>query len=107
MTPDAQPLEIALTEQKQLLITWSDGERREYAIRQLRDECPCAHCNAARQNPKPKPLLSVIDPREAAPLRIAALRPVGNYAYAIDFSDGHNSGIFTIEQLRVLGRVVE
>lgn len=107
MSPDAQPVEIALTEQKQLLIVWSDGERREYSIRQLRDECPCAHCNAARQKPKPKPLLAVIDPREAAPLRIAALRPVGNYAYAIDFSDGHNSGIFTIEQLRGLGRVVE
>jgi len=107
MSPDAQPTAIALTEQKQLLITWSDGERREYAIRQLRDACPCAHCNSARQNPKPKPMLMVIDPREAAPLRIASLRPVGNYAYAIDFSDGHNSGIFTIDQLRGLGRVVE
>jgi len=28
---------------------------------------------------------------EAQPLRITAMKPVGNYAYSIDFSDGHNT----------------
>jgi DUF971 family protein len=28
---------------------------------------------------------------------------MGNYAYAIAFSDGHSSGIFSLELLRQLG----
>jgi DUF971 family protein len=31
------------------------------------------------------------------------MKPVGNYAYAISFSDGHDTGIYTIEYLRELG----
>jgi DUF971 family protein len=31
---------------------------------------------------------------------------VGNYAYSIAFSDGHDTGIFTLEFLRELGTVV-
>ena len=29
--------------------------------------------------------------------------PVGNYAYQIDFSDGHKTGIYSLELLRELG----
>ena len=31
------------------------------------------------------------------------MTPVGHYAYCIDFSDGHNTGIFTLESLREMG----
>jgi DUF971 family protein len=31
------------------------------------------------------------------------MRPVGNYAYNIAFSDGHDSGIFTFDHLFQLG----
>ncbi len=54
----------------------------------------------AAQPPNP---LQVLSPAEARPLKIAALKPVGNYAYAIDFSDGHDTGIYTLELLRALG----
>jgi DUF971 family protein len=40
---------------------------------------------------------------EARPLTILGMRPVGNYAYSISFSDGHDTGIFTLELLRSLG----
>ena len=33
----------------------------------------------------------------------AAMKPVGHYAYSIDFSDGHDTGIYTLESLRELG----
>ncbi len=33
------------------------------------------------------------------------MKPTGRYAYAIDFSDGHDTGIFTLESLRELGSV--
>jgi DUF971 family protein len=31
------------------------------------------------------------------------MKPVGNYAYSIEFSDGHDTGIFTLENLRDMG----
>jgi len=47
--------------------------------------------------------LPIIDLTAAQPLKITSLRPVGHYAYAISFSDGHNTGIYTLEHLRRLG----
>jgi DUF971 family protein len=37
------------------------------------------------------------------PLAITGMQPVGQYAYKIVFSDGHDSGIYTLEYLRELG----
>jgi DUF971 family protein len=31
------------------------------------------------------------------------MEPVGNYAYSIRFSDGHDTGIYTFELLQALG----
>jgi len=36
-------------------------------------------------------------------VRAAGMQPLGNYAYHIDFSDGHNTGIYSLEYLRQLG----
>ena len=40
------------------------------------------------------------------PLTISKMEPVGNYAYSIEFSDGHGTGIYTLELLRGLGHDV-
>jgi DUF971 family protein len=34
------------------------------------------------------------------------MEPQGRYAYGIHFSDGHNTGIYTLESLRELGTTV-
>jgi DUF971 family protein len=34
------------------------------------------------------------------------MTPVGNYAYGIAFSDGHDTGIYTVDYLRELGTAV-
>ena len=83
-------------------ITWSDGRRSVYPPRLLRDACPCATCREQRAAPRPPPLLPVLAPAELAPLAVTSMRPVGQYAYAIGFSDGHASGIYTFEYLREL-----
>jgi len=100
------PTKLERRGDEELLIAWSDGELRQYLVSQLRSECPCATCRERRSGDQQKPgtELPVLSPQEARPLRIAAMRPVGNYAYNIEFSDGHNSGIFTFEFLRELGR---
>jgi DUF971 family protein len=46
--------------------------------------------------------LPVLSPADVAPLAITEMRPVGQYAYAIGFSDGHSSGIYTLDYLREL-----
>jgi DUF971 family protein len=101
---DAYPTNLSLTPAGRLRIEWSDGLRREYAVQELRDRCPCATCREKRA--EPPPLLPVMKIEEARPLKIAAMKPVGNYAYSIEFSDGHDSGIFTLELLRELGEEV-
>ena len=88
-----------------LLIRWSDGQSRSYTIRELRESCPCATCREKRrQPPAASNPFTVLSPAEAQPLKLLGMTPVGNYAYALKFSDGHDTGIFTLEQLRVLGR---
>lgn len=97
------PQSLALKDQRLLVITWSDGQERHYTAKGLREACPCANCREERRNPKPAPMLAVLKPEEARPLVIENMHPVGSYAYAIQFSDGHNTGIFTLDHLRELG----
>ena len=111
---DAQPVNLALRGEDRLLIEWSDGQKREYTFRQLRDMCPCATCREKRSQPpqqaaKPGPglmSLPVLSAAEARPLKVLEMKPVGSYAYAIHFSDGHNTGIYTLEFLRELGHEI-
>jgi DUF971 family protein len=99
-----QPTKLELIPGGLLRITWSDGIMRDYPPRELRDKCPCATCREERNAPSPSPLeLPIVTEAQTQPLRITAMKQVGNYAYSIDFSDGHNTGIYTLESLRELG----
>ena len=91
-----------------LTATRGPHQGREYTFRELRDSCPCATCREKRgEAPKPASLLPVLSAAETQPLAIAKMEPVGNYAYSIEFSDGHNTGIYTLDLLRQLGREIE
>jgi len=103
----ALPTGLEKRADQKLLISWSDGTRREYTFRELRDACPCATCREKRSAPpQPANLLNVLSPAEARPLAIEGMKPVGNYAYSVEFSDGHDTGIYTFEFLQSLGRLV-
>ena len=107
----AIPTDLKIVDGK-LQIAWSDGETRGYAFSELRDACPCATCREKRKEaaspsqPASAVLLPVLSAEEARPLAINGMQPVGNYAYTISFSDGHDTGIFTFDLLRQLGEVV-
>ncbi|XZE32116.1 gamma-butyrobetaine hydroxylase-like domain-containing protein [Pirellulaceae bacterium SH501] len=101
-----RPKSLKLSPRKSLEIEWDDGKVLDYPFRHLRDSCPCATCKEKKRASEGKPSnpLAILSPSETVPLAIADMRPVGNYAYNIGFSDGHTSGLFTIEYLRQIGR---
>ncbi|MHB0955333.1 MAG: DUF971 domain-containing protein [Pirellulaceae bacterium] len=101
------PTSLKIVDERTLQIDWSDGQVRRYSFAELRESCPCATCreNRTHQAASANPLqLTVLSPAEARPIRVQSMRPVGNYAYSIAFSDGHDSGIFTFELLLNLGQ---
>jgi DUF971 family protein len=101
---NVHPTALKLQDGNRLLIEWSDGARREISFSELRAKCPCATCREKRNAPPaPASSLPVLSAAEARPLKVEGMRPVGNYAYAIAFSDGHDTGIYTLEFLRELG----
>jgi DUF971 family protein len=87
----------------QLAIEWSDGHRSVYSWRHLRQNCPCASCkeNVGRAV-EPFHILTAKELAATTPLAPLSVSPVGHYAYKISWSDGHDSGIYTIEALRSL-----
>ncbi|MCC9656028.1 DUF971 domain-containing protein [Rhodopirellula halodulae] len=108
------PTSIQREGERGIRIEWNDGEVSTWTARELRDTCPCATCREKRgetgghqaftvtdANAPAKPMgLPVLSAAEARPLTIDGMQPVGTYAYNIRFSDGHSSGLFTLERLR-------
>ncbi|HUG69091.1 MAG TPA: DUF971 domain-containing protein [Pirellulaceae bacterium] len=99
------PTKLQLLDDTHLLIGWSDGHSRRYTFGELRRSCPCATCREKRKTPAP--LLRVLTAEEAVPLKILGMKPVGNYAYSINFSDGHDTGIYSFTMLLEFGEIVE
>ena len=109
-TPDdLLPVRLEKTENRELLIQWSDSMEQTVSFRKLRDNCRCAHCTEKRMEPahessagekKLSNSLPVLSLEETMPLDIVAMSPVGNYAYIIQFSDGHTAGIYSYVLLR-------
>jgi DUF971 family protein len=105
------PIRLEKTDDRCLLIQWSDELEQSIQFRRLRDNCRCANCikkGMESQGASPTGeqkftnVLPVLSLAETVPLDIVEMHPVGNYAYNIHFSDGHRAGIFTFELLRSL-----
>lgn len=101
-------------------IVWADHHASHYDFAYLRQECPCAMCNDERQKKAQgqekdaqlkkehsgagtaaslsSPLLPMYKPK----LTATAAHAVGNYALQIDFNDGHATGIFSFDFLRMI-----
>jgi DUF971 family protein len=97
------PTALRLTDDRSLVIEWSDGQQRKYRVKALRDACPCATCREKRSAPQDPLTLPTLNTGQLQPLSILGMKPVGNYAYTIAFSDGHDTGIYSFELLRELG----
>ena len=104
---DTLPTKIEFTGEDRIVIQWSDGVKREYSFGELRAACPCATCRqpspAAEESNKPA---AATGAGEHPAVTVSGMTPAGNYAYRVEFSDGHRTGIFSLQLLRTLGREV-
>ena len=90
------PTTIKRLGKESLDITWSDGHRSLFPNRYLRDNCPCASCREGT----PRRVLPVVgNPGEIYPIQIGV---VGRYAISIQWSDRHDTGIYSYDTLRQL-----
>src|SRR5947209_19226188 len=100
-----EPEHIAISKSKGIQIDWKDGHHSTYKLGYLRDECPCATCTGAHgTTPQKSAYSSAPAPNPfqlyTPALKMLGVEPVGNYAIRIDWSDGHNTGIYSYDHLR-------
>lgn len=93
---DVEPPEtIDVAENGDVRIVWNGGRDVTLSAVKLREACPCASCveeGTGRKLLNPATIPAFIRP--------AKIVPVGNYAVQIEWSDGHNTGIYTWQTLR-------
>jgi len=89
-------------DQKELTVQWGDGHVSAYPLAYLRTHCPCAGCRHQREQAQSGGLLvlptNVLNASDA----IESIAPVGRYGLQPQWTDGHNTGIFTFDFLRGL-----
>lgn len=98
--PETTPTRIEQSSPTALRIDWGDGCSFDYPVRALRIACACAHCVDEWTG------ANLLDP-DTIPEDIhpVSVQSVGRYAIQIQWSDGHDTGIYTFERLRELADV--
>ncbi|RMG45194.1 MAG: DUF971 domain-containing protein [Acidobacteria bacterium] len=92
------PRAIEIFPNGEIGIAWSDGREDIHPPARLRRACPCAECvdeltGRRRYDPA----------RIPDDLRATGWKAVGGYGVRFDWSDGHDTGIYSFEYLRALG----
>ncbi len=91
------PTSIRQSGPHELEIAWQDGHVSRYPVAFLRRACRCAACVDEWTG------AALLDPSQVPDdVRPVTVKPVGNYAIHISWSDGHESGIYSFEHLRRL-----
>jgi len=98
MSAAIQPVRIGRRDPARVVIEWADGHTSSFSTAALRRMCPCAQCVHELTGK------ALLDPATVPDDLIQRdVRLVGNYAIAVQFADGHNTGIYTFTRLREEG----
>ena len=90
----------ALSDERVLAVTWGD-RKADFPFAFLRGQCACAMCVNEWTGE------AILDPATIPEdIAIETMELVGSYALRINWTDGHNSGLFTWERLQELSRGV-
>ena len=92
-----EAIQIVEESATEVSIKWSDDTESRFTAAQLRRACPCAGCINEWTGEK------MLDPAKIADdLTFRNIGIVGRYALNFDFSDGHETGIFSFKYLKDL-----
>ena len=93
-----RPVKIKVREKEFLDIKWDNGVLKSIKLSNLRHNCPCAICNAEKDEWGSK----YIPIYTKEQLTITKISMVGTYAISIEWKDGHNTGLYDFEYLQSL-----
>lgn len=92
-----EPTQIIEESDREISIRWSDDAETRYFAPELRRACPCASCVNEWTGEK-----ILRDESVPEDLNFSSIAVVGRYALNFNFSDNHNSGIYSFQYLRKL-----
>ncbi len=81
----------------ELSIKWKDGTSHKYSLLMLRKQCPCANCRGGHSAD------SVRTTEHITEARVVSWKKVGRYALQLTWSDNHDLGMYTYDELRRAG----
>ena len=88
---------LELLEPNRMLVVWGDGHESLYPYVTLRRACPCARCVDEWTGKQ------LLDAGRVPPnIKVLGWSRTGHYGVSLRFSDGHATGIYTLERLRAL-----
>lgn len=87
------PDTIEVTEEE-LQITWKDGFLSKFPLLDLRKKCPCATCRGGHGGQVGATTGHITE------ISLISWRKIGRYALEITWSDNHDTGIYTYDNLR-------
>ena len=88
-------------ENTDLVVAWDDGHVSRYSLAYLRQECPCAGC-------KGEVIFGKVYRPTSLPVfkpgmnDLESLTPTGGYGVQAKWKDGHDTGIYSWEYLRMI-----
>jgi len=91
-----QKPEIEFNE-KNITLTWSNGIKKTIDNKKLRINCHCASCINEMTGQK-----TLQDKNIPNDIKATEIKPIGNYALSITWTDGHSSGLFSYKMINEL-----
>lgn len=92
-----EPRQIIEESDSEITINWSDETESKYNAAELRKACPCASCINEWTGEKTLKTHTIADD-----LSFSSIAIVGRYALNFNFSDGHDTGIYSFQFLKQL-----
>lgn len=93
------PSEIRVSNKGKLLtVSFEDGRSFEFSAELLRVESPSAEVQGHSESEK-RTIGGKLN------VTIFSVEPVGNYAVRLNFSDGHDTGLYTWDYFAALGEI--
>jgi DUF971 family protein len=100
VNPQTRPRNLTLDRAAgRFRIDWGDGHTSDYPLAWLRAHCPCATCREERRAVAASGGL-MLHSGTLPSTEIVGAELVGAYAVRLDWSDGHNTGIYPFSALR-------